>query len=213
MAGPADGPAPRSAAAWPAALGWLLRLIVATALVLVLAHFQGRTWVGWMLKPLAHTLAWAAPDFRVLQFGFMDDRNNRSVSAVARLEHSVVLNDVAIVPDGSPLVVGANVGTVLQPLLAAVVLLLAWPGGPLRVLLRLLLAAPLLAVVLALDTPLSMAAWLWFTQLQQHAPGQTSPLLWWNTFLNGGGRLALGLAAAALAIAAAGRLLKLRPGR
>ena len=36
-------------------------------------------------------------------------------------------------------------------------------------------------------------------------PGRASPLVWWNVFLNGGGRLALGLIAAALAIALAQR--------
>jgi hypothetical protein len=50
-----------------------------------------------------------------------------------------------------------------------------------------------------------MAAWLWFAHLQRYAPDERSALVWWNIFLNGGGRLVLGLASAVLAIALARR--------
>ncbi len=190
----------------PAALGWVVRLVLATALVLTGAHYQARAVVGWVLWPLAHTLAWVASDFRVLEFGFASDRGNRSLAAVARLEHTVVIGETAVVPDDSPMVVSANVGTVLQPVLAALVLVLAWPGGLVEIMMRLLLLMPLLAIVLLVDTPLSMAAWLWFALFQMHDPGHASPLLWWSTFLNGGGRLVLGLTVAAVAILAAGSI-------
>jgi hypothetical protein len=207
MATTAEQPAARYSyglAAW----NWVLRLSLVTALALAAAHYQGRAVVAWMLTPLAHTLAWVASDFRILEFGFSSDRDNRSLAAVARLEHSLVLGDTVVVPDGSPLVVGANMGTVLQPVLVALVLVLAWSGGLLETALRLVLVTPLVGGVLLLDTPFSMAAWLWFAQVQQHAPGLSSPLLGWNTFLNGGGRLALGLVAATLAIAASATLIR-----
>jgi hypothetical protein len=66
-----------------------------------------------------------------------------------------------------------------------------------------------------LDTPFSMAAWLWEIQLRAHEPDRASPLVWWNIFLNGGGRLALGLLAGAssvvLARAVADRLARPEP--
>jgi hypothetical protein len=196
-----------------AAAGWVLRLTLATAMALAAAHYHARTAVDWMLVPLAHTLAWVASDFRVLEFGFASDRDNQALGAVARLDHTVVIGETAIVPDGSPMVVGANVGTVLQPLLVASVLVLAWPGGFAEVLLRMVLVLPLLAGVVLLDTPFSMAAWLWFALLQTHDPGRFSALVWWNTFLNGGGRLALGLMAAAFAILAAASIAGMRGHR
>jgi hypothetical protein len=87
-------------------------------------------------------------------------------------------------------------------------LVLAWPVGAvewLLRLLRLLVAIALLLVVLALDTPWSMAAWLWDVQLKTHEPGRASPLLWRNFFLDGDGRLALGLIAGVVAMAVAER--------
>ena len=109
-------------------------------------------------------------------------------------------------PDGQQVVVASTtVGTVMQPLLVLAVLVLAWPARPLEFALRLALAAAAGVVVLLLDTPFSLAAWLWDAQLKMYEPGRSSALVWWNVFLNGGGRLALGLVAAALAIALAQR--------
>ena len=101
--------------------------------------------------------------------------------------------------------VGTTVGTVLQPVLVALVLLLAWPARWGEMALRLAIASVLLSVVLLADTPFSLAAWLWHAQIKLYEPGRGSPLVWWNVFLNGGGRLALGLIAATLAIALAQR--------
>jgi hypothetical protein len=191
-----------------AATGWVIRLLLATALVLAGAHYQARTVVDGMLWPLAHTLAWFAPDFQIVQFGFATDRDNHSLAAIARLKRTVVMGETAVVPDDSPMVVGANVGTVLQPVLVALVLALAWPGSVAEILLRLVLLVPPLAIVLLVDTPASMAGWLWFSLQQIHDPGRFSPLVWWNTFLNGGGRLVLGLIAAAGAISGAAGIVR-----
>jgi hypothetical protein len=186
---------------WPPALGWwVARLLLSTAAALALVHGQGRNIVAAALPALGAATQWVASDFEISPLRFMNDRNNLAVGAMARLSRSIVLGDRAYVPDGAVMGVGVTVGTVLQPLLVAVVLLFTWPARPLELAGRLLLAAPLLAVVLLLDTPFSLAAWLWFAQLQQHDPGAFSLLVQWNVFLNGGGRLLLGLLAAALAI-------------
>ena len=74
----------------------------------------------------------------------------------------------------------------------------------------LIVAVVLSAAVLLLDTPFSLAAWLWHTQLRQYEPERFSALVSWNLFLNGGGRLALGLVASALAIALSSPLRRKR---
>lgn len=195
---------PRRSAWW-----WLtVRVLLAAVLALVLLR-QHATDVVAALKPaLRWGLQQAAPDFQVLRFEFSTDRGQAVLSALVRQQRTIFLGGRAVVPEAHSISgTGSNVGTVLQPLMVALVLLLAWPARRWREWpLRLLLATPLLALVLMLDTPLSMAAWLWFAQVQQHEPGAISPLLWWNTFLGAGGRLVLGLVAASLALALAQRV-------
>lgn len=191
----------------PGAGSLALRLLLAVAAVLLAAHLWAREAVALLLPALSAVLSWVADDFRILRFEFVQERGNTSIGALAVLEHTLVLGGRAIVPDGESAVrTMTPIGTVLQPVLVALALALAWPARWLEMALRLVLVGALLAVVMLVDTPLSLAAWLWYAQLQAHEPGRASPLVWWNIFLNGGGRLALGLIAGALAIALARRI-------
>lgn len=191
----------------PGAGSLALRLLLAVAAVLLAAHLWAREAVALLLPALSAALSWVTDDFRILRFEFVQERGNTSIGALAVLEHTLVLGGRAIVPDGvSPLVAVTTVGTVMQPVLVAVSLALAWPARWPERALRLVLVGVLLAVVMLVDTPLSLAAWLWYAQLQAYEPGRASPLVWWNIFLNGGGRLALGLIAGALSIALARRI-------
>ena len=193
---------PRGASA--ASLIW--RLALATAVVLLAAHL----WSHELLVQLKPVLFWAvetaAGDFTVLQFDFAKDRGADSLVALAQLKRTLMFGSTAVVPDGvSVMAVGSATGNVLQPMLVALVLMLAWPSHLLEMVMRLAIGTVLQAGVLLINTPLSMAAWLWFAQLQKHSPDQWSALVWWNIFLNGGGRLVLGLVSAVLAIAIARR--------
>jgi len=153
------------------------------------------------MPALSQALSFVADDFKVLRFEFVNDRGNTAIAALATLEHTLVLGGRAIVPTGtSVMAVSTTVGTVLQPVLVALALVLAWPARWLEALLRIVFVAPLLALVVLLDTPFSMAAWMWEIQLRAYEPGRHSPLVWWNIFLNGGGRLALGLLAGASSV-------------
>jgi hypothetical protein len=184
-----------------------LRLALATALVLAAAHWYARDAVKLLLPVLTPALGFVADDFRIVRLDFVDERKNASIAALAVLDRPLFLDGRAIVPDGSQMmVVGTTLGTVLQPLVVALVLVLAWPAGLREMALRLTIASALLGVVLLVDTPFSLAAWLWDAQLKAYEPARASPLVWWNVFLNGGGRLALGLIAGALAIAFAQRI-------
>ena len=190
-----------------------LRLMLATVALLGAAHWYSRDAVALLMPALSKALSFVADDFRILRFEFVSERGNAAIAALATLEHTLVLGGRAIVPNGtSVMAVTTTVGTVLQPLLVALVLVLAWPARWLEALLRIVFVAPLIALLVLLDTPFSMAAWLWEIQLRAYEPGRASPLVWWNIFLNGGGRLALGLLAGAssvvLAQAVAGRLAR-----
>jgi hypothetical protein len=145
---------------------------------------------------------------------FVDDRGNRALAALAQLDHVLESGGRVIVPDGvSTVRASSTLGTILQPLLVGMTLLLTWPARSWpEAMARLLTAPPLLLLALLLDTPLAFSVRMWHTVLQAHAVDHDSPLLWWNTWLNAGGRLALGLVAGALAVVLAAWLAgRLRP--
>lgn len=190
-----------------------LRVALASLALLLAAHWHSRDAVALLMPALSKALGFVADDFKILRFEFVEERGNAAIAALATLDHVLVLGGRAIVPNGtSVMAVTTTVGTVLQPVLVALVLVLAWPARWLEAVLRIVFVAPLIVLVVLLDTPFSMAAWLWEIQLRAYEPGRASPLVWWNIFLNGGGRLALGLLAGAssvvLAQAVAGRLAR-----
>ncbi|MBC7995234.1 MAG: hypothetical protein H7Z15_18540 [Rhizobacter sp.] len=182
------------------------RVVLATLVVLGAAHLYARDAAKLLLPLLSAPLSFVADDFKIVRLELLEERKNVSIGALAVLDRSLFLGGQAIVPDGTQvMMVGTTVGTALQPLLVALVLVLAWPARWSEMGLRLVIASMLVTLVLLVDTPFSLAAWLWDAQIKLYEPGRASPLLWWNTFLNGGGRLALGLIAATLSIARAQR--------
>lgn len=198
---------PLSAGVLASALPLAWRLGLATTALLMAAYFYSHQIVSWLLPMLSRALEFVADDFKIVRLDFMQERGNTSIGALALLQHTLVLGEQVVVPDGkSVMLVGTTVGTVLQPLWVALALVLAWPARWVEMAARLAIASVLLGVVLLVDTPLSLAAWLWDVELRAHAPDRISLLVWWNTFLNGGGRLALGLAAAASSVVLAQRM-------
>lgn len=191
------------------ALNFALRLGLVTALMLTVAHFCSRQMVTLMLPTLTAALKLVAEDFEIIQVEVVDERNQASVAAVALLGRTVVLGGRAVVPDGrSVMAVSTTIGTVLQPIWVAWVMALAWPSRMAELALRIVIVSAMVVPVVLLDTPLSLAAWLWDVMVRLHEPGRASPLLWWNVFLNGGGRLVLGLIAGFVSIALAQRAMK-----
>jgi hypothetical protein len=187
---------------WPHPVELLLRALLATAVLVWLAQAAAAELVSGLRPLLGWALDHLAADFRVLSLDFVDDRGNRALTALAQLDHVLQVGGRVIVPDGvSSLRVSSTVGIILQPLWVGAALLLAWPAiSWVEALSRLMVAPPLLLLALLLDTPLAFSVRMWHTVLQAHDVPHDSPLLWWNTWLNGGGRLALGLVAGALAL-------------
>jgi hypothetical protein len=109
-------------------------------------------------------------------------------------------------PEGPGL---ANASTMaaqgLQSSFVALWILLAWPAPDVLVTRsrRLALAMVPLLVLFALDAPVVLAASLWRIVLDALSPGAFSPLLLARDLLQGGGRLALGAAIGAAAVALA----------
>lgn len=190
---------PRGVSREAAMLG--IRLLVCSIAVLFIVSSVSRDAVNALLPAFALILELVADDFKVLRFGFVNERGNESLVLMALLKQTLFFDTKLVLPDGrTMLMAGVTLGTVLLPLQVVLAASLAWPGSWRELLLRLGVALVLVAGVLLVDTPLTLAAWLWDGQLRAHAPDQRSFLVWWSTFLTGGGRLSLSIAAAATAI-------------
>jgi hypothetical protein len=114
----------------------------------------------------------------------------------------------------SMLSASASAGIILQPLVLAAALLLAWPWRRLGELpVRILLAIPLMGAVLLLDVPTLLYGMLWNQEVSVLEPERFSLLITWTDFMNAGGRFALTIAAVAAAGAGARRLLRPRSPR
>jgi hypothetical protein len=186
-----------------------LRVLLATALVIALAKVASRDIVAWLAPGITAALVWVADDHKVLRVEIVKERNHNALAALAEAKRTVFLGGRAVVPDGqTKIFVSATVGSVLQGAIVALVLVFAWPASLVEWLIRLAIATVPIAVVVFIDTPLSLAAGMWNSEIRAFEPGRFSALVAWRTFLSGGGRLALGLVAGALAIALARALME-----
>jgi hypothetical protein len=100
-------------------------------------------------------------------------------------------------------------GSVLQPAILFLSIILAWPCAHLAVLsARLLLAVPTIALLLVINVPLGfVGVMLDFRESFPDIP--VAPLVYWNDFLQTGGPLALAIAAGVLVVSAADRWVRL----
>ena len=70
---------------------------------------------------------------------------------------------------------------------------------------RLLLAVPIALLLVLLNTPFALWAWLWDLHADLYEPDRFSPLLIWARLLDGGVRLLLGMLGAVVVVALASR--------
>ncbi|MBV8659591.1 MAG: hypothetical protein JO142_17350 [Burkholderiales bacterium] len=185
------------------------RLVLATALLLAL----GQSFSAALLRPLLPLYGWAiaqADDrLAVRRVDIETDKKGVFLEVEATLARPLQLDTTHwVFPDASPrLAQGVLVGTVLQPLILLLAVVLAWPARTRgEALLRGLIALPVLAALALADAPLSLAGAL--LDLREIAPGAAvSPLVPWNDFLQTGGRAALAVCAAALVVTLGQRLV------
>lgn len=201
----------------------VLRLLLAGALLLPLAVTCGEALAGTWLAAYRAVFSWAADEFRLLDLGIDREGADRVLRARVAWQRIVVIGGKAIHPDPRG---AADASTLLahalQGPLVAVLAAIAWPAamrrgahGRTRIrpwvewAARALALAPLLAVLVLIDVPLVLAGELWEVALDALDPGATSVLVAWKSFVQGGGRYALGLAAGLLAVLIARRACRL----
>ena len=190
-------------AAWPKPLGLTLRLILSYALVIGLAHRYGRDAVE-AVMPLFRTLISVLDEHnRVMSLGIVNDGADTLVRMRVGLVEDIVIEGRLFTAGNFAFLPSIGIGLILQPAFIAMGLILAWPvRRAMEYPLRLAVAMVMLALVLVTDTPLTLWANYVHTIIDHKA---FSLLWWWEEFLVNGGRLALGLVTALVAIKMAGR--------
>jgi hypothetical protein len=180
----------------------LLRALAAAGILITLAAIYGTSLVEALLPAYRTAFEWLAGDFRLLALAIDHEGADRVMRATVVWKHIVVLGGHVIYPDPRGT---ANASTLIahtfQGPLVALIAAAAWPATDKREWLpRLALLLPMLCLLMLCDLPGVLAAELWQIATDALAPGSFSPLLIWKNFVHGGGRYALGLAAAAVAV-------------
>jgi hypothetical protein len=186
------------------AFGWLAsRLILAYGLVMAIVLTFGDAYVDRLIPLYRLPVEWLLPEFRIESLGLARVNNEPVIALKLVLEETLWIG-AKPVPPGGDLSASTLRGHALQHPILLYTLLLAWPGlfGPAGVA-RLSISIPLLLLVELLDVPLVLVGSVQDLLLATLAPGRLGhdPWIGWMDFLNGGGRLALALMAAALSLA------------
>jgi hypothetical protein len=187
-----------------------LRLVVIAAILLTL----GRVYATTLVTPILPALAWVVEAsgglFRVDRIEIVNRPTNTVIQLKVSPLRPLTVGNQLLLPDAKLFFEPSTlVGSVLQPIIVFVAILLAWPAIGLWALpMRLLLAVPASVVLFTTNVPLGLVgAMLDYRSYFPDAP--VHPLAYWNDFLQTGGPLVMAIAAAIMAVSAADRLMHL----
>lgn len=190
----------------PQLRSFAVRLVILAAILLTLGRIYGTAVVTPMLPALTWVIEAVDDRLRVDHAIIV----NRSADTVIQLKvtpiRTLFLGDRMLMPDAKlhfdPTTL---VGSVLQPVILLLAIILAWPAACLWVLpARLLFALPMMAFLLIVNVPLGFVGVMQdFREYLPAAP--VTPMVYWNDFLQTGGPLALAIAAGVLVVSAADR--------
>lgn len=186
----------------------LWRLAGSCALVAALL-IVGKTAIAQASLPLlAQAFSWAAPDFNLVSLAVVNVGADQVVEARVTWKHIQFVGSHVIYPDPRGLAKASTLSAhILQGPGLAVVVAACWPlavatgrGRVREWALRGLALVPATLFLVALDVPLTLAGELWSYVYGALQPGQANVLTTFKTFLEGGGRYALGAAAGLIAV-------------
>lgn len=186
----------------------LMRLVVTAVVLIPAAVLLGERIVTWMLPLFGAVFEVIAGDFKLLRLAVDHEGADRVLRANVMWKHIVFIGGHVIYPDPRGT---ANASTLLahalQGPLAALFVTCAWPlsdstrhASCKELSIRMLALCPMLAILICADVPAVLAGELWQLALDALAPGSDSLLVHWKNFLQGGGRYALGLTGAVMAV-------------
>jgi hypothetical protein len=177
----------------------LWRLLLAAVVMIPLAVLAGPCAQRALLPLTRVVFETVAPDLQVRRLQLADSDGGHRISVVATLARTTVIGEKVLVPDPrGEASAFTPAGQAWTAPLAAALALAAWPARRRAAWLwRLAGFVPLAALMLAADPALMLAAAIWQLMIDSVAPGTPVVVASLAAVLLGGGRIVLGLAAAA----------------
>jgi hypothetical protein len=186
----------------------LMRLVVTAVVLIPAAVLFGECIVTSLLPLFGAVFEAIAGDFKLLRLSVDQEGADRVLRATVKWKHIMFIGGHVVYPDPRGT---ANASTLLahalQGPLVALLVTCAWPlndsthhASWKELGIRVLALCPMLALLISTDVPAVLAGELWQLVLDALAPGSGSLLVHWKNFLHGGGRYALGLVGAVMAI-------------
>lgn len=181
-----------------------IRLVIIAAILLTLGRVYGTAVVTPMLPALAWVIEAVDDRLRVEHIGIANRKADTFIELKATPTRMLMLGHRTLMPDPKlffePAVL---VGSVLQPVILFLAIVLAWPCARLWIFgVRLLLAVPMVGLLLITNVPLGFVGVM--QDFRDYFPDiPVTPLVYWNDFLQTGGPLALAIATGILVVSAA----------
>jgi len=176
------------------------RFLAAYLALLVLSLFFGNEYAGLMLPLYRWVIDHLTQDYTI-QSLVVGEVHGEGALILNLLTRYIVIGS-HVVPPGIAITCSTLVGHALQHPLLVVSLAVAWPASsPAQRLARLCCTLPFLLLVESTDIPLVLLGSAQDLLAANLSPADSSVLAGWMNFLNGGGRPALSLFAALLAVA------------
>lgn len=203
-------------------LSMTLRLLLCLGWMLWLWFTTGALWAQQCLPLYGWVFEHVASDFRLVSLLVSHEGMDQVVRVTVGWKHTMVIGEHVIYPhalgtaNASTLWAHGFTGPMIAVCFATV-----WPvmgpsasGPPLKRLFRAVLCLlgrytavlPLAVGLVAVDAPVVLAGELWHMVLTELAPETASAVVLWRSFMQAGGRYALGLCAGAVAVVLVQRL-------
>jgi hypothetical protein len=174
-------------------------LVLVYVMLLAMSLQFGGTYVEFLLPLYRWELSHLAQDFE-LQSLMLGDNKGESVVALSMFTKYSVINN-QVIPSGISISCSTLIGHALQHPLLIFSLVFAWPATSLgQIFTRLCCALPFLILMETLDIPLLLLGSAQDLILANFTSGSDSFIVGWMNLLNGGGRPALSIFAAMMAL-------------
>jgi len=183
-----------------------IRLVIVAAILLTLGRDYGTALVTPMLPAIAWVIEAVDDRLRVEHIGIADRKADSFIELKVTPIRMLILGNRMLMPDTKLIFEPRTlVGSVLQPVILLLSIILAWPSARLLALsVRLLLSVPMIAFLLVTNVPLGfVGVMLDFRQSYPDIP--VALLVYWNDFLQSEGSLVLAIATGILIVSAADR--------
>jgi len=185
--------------------------IMVYLVLLTLSLYYGSAYAGFLLPLYRWELGHLAQDYDI-QGLMLGDSHGEGVVILTLLSQYFVIGG-HVVPSGISISCSTLVGHALQHPLLILSLAVAWPASTLaRRMVQLCCALPFLLLVELLDIPLILLGSAQDLMMANFPSANGSFLVGWMNFLNGGGRPALSIFAAMMAVTCS-KLLRPEPGQ